>query len=62
MKLRTWWMAAPTVMMLAPSALAQRTAQLPPPEGTLLTWGVAAGLLVVVCLTAFLNPKRSHLG
>lgn len=30
-------------------------------DGGFLPWVVAAGIAVVICVTAFLNPKRSHL-
>ena len=50
-----------TVHMLAVSAQAQRTGKVPDEEGGLLQWCIAAGIVLVVCITAFLNPKRSHL-
>lgn len=50
-----------TVHMLAVSAQAQPTGRLPEEEGGLLQWCIAAGIVLVVCITAFLNPKRSHL-
>ena len=49
------------VHMLAVSAHAQRNGKLPEEEGGLLQWCIAAGIVLVVCITAFLNPKRSHL-
>ena len=30
-------------------------------ESGWLTWVIAGGLIIVVCLTGFLNAKRSHL-
>jgi len=42
-------------------AQAQVQATLPGEDGGMLQWGVAAGIAVVICLTGFLNPKRSHL-
>jgi hypothetical protein len=43
------------------SAWAQRPARLPEDESGILQWVIAAGIAVVICVTAFLNPKRSHL-
>jgi len=42
-------------------AFAQRAATLPKEDGGVLQWVVAAGIVFVICVTAFLNPKRSHL-
>lgn len=42
---------------------AQKPAAAAKPEGTsFLPWIIALGILFVVGITAFLNPKRSHLG
>jgi len=30
-------------------------------ESGFLTWVIGGGLVIVVCLTGFLNAKRSHL-
>ena len=49
------------VHLLAASAYAQTPGQEPKQDSGVLQWGIAAGLVVVVCATAFLNPKRSHL-
>ena len=49
------------VHMLAVSARAQQTGNLPEEESGLLQWCIAAGIVLVICITAFLNPKRSHL-
>jgi len=43
------------------SAWAQKPATPPEDDGGILQWVVAAGIAVVICATAFLNPKRSHL-
>ena len=50
-----------TSIILASPAMAQERATLPGEDGGALQWGVALGLAVVVLLTGFLNPKRSHL-
>jgi len=42
-------------------AMAQTQANLPGEDSGLLAWAIAAGLAVIVLLTGFLNPKRSHL-
>ena len=49
------------VHMLAVSAQAQRTGKVPDEDGGLVQWCIAAGIVFVVCVTAFMNPKRSHL-
>ena len=41
-------------------SLAQKPAELVPDEEGMVRWGVTAGVVVVIGLTAFLNPKRSH--
>ena len=53
--------AAVVVHGTAVSAWAQKPIRPPEDEGGVLTWVVAAGIAVVICVTAFLNPKRSHL-
>ena len=42
-------------------ARAQTTTNVPEDDGGMLQWGVALGIAVLVVLTGFLNPKRSHL-
>lgn len=42
------------------AAFAQEAARLPEPEGVAITWAIGIALVVVVCVTAFINPKRSH--
>jgi len=64
-RLKVRWLNL-VVMGVALSALASPAwAQKPvkPPEGDsgILSWVIAAGIAVVVCVTAFMNPKRSHL-
>jgi len=53
--------AAIIVHGLAVSAWAQKPIKPPEDDGGVLPWVVAAGIAVVICVTAFLNPKRSHL-
>lgn len=50
-----------TVLAFAAPALAQRSAKPPGDESVTVQWAIAIGLLVVIGLPAFLNPKRSHL-
>ncbi len=59
----TWLIAggAVAVHLMAATAWAQRHARVPKDESGMLPWGIAAGLAVVICVSAFLNPKRSHL-
>jgi glycosyltransferase involved in cell wall biosynthesis len=50
------------VQFAGASAWAQRPVhQMPEEESSLLPWGIALGLAAIICLSAFLNPKRSHL-
>ena len=53
--------AAVIVHGSALSAWAQKPTKPPEGDGGFLPWVVAAGIAVVICVTAFLNPKRSHL-
>jgi hypothetical protein len=34
---------------------------LPEDKDALIRWGIAAGIVIIIALPAFLNPKRSHL-
>jgi len=43
------------------SAWAQKPTKPPEGDSGVLPWVIAAGIAVVICITAFLNPKRSHL-
>ena len=45
----------------AACAWAQKRGRLADDEDSLLRWGITAGVVVVIGLTAFLNSKRSHL-
>ena len=59
------WMtiAGVVAMHLAASvAWAQKPGRLPGEERGWLPWAVAAGIIVIICIAGFLNPKRSHLG
>lgn len=49
-----------TLVWAAP-AMAQRSAKPPGDDSVTMQWAIAIGLLVVIGLPAFLNPKRSHL-
>ncbi|MEK7731483.1 MAG: hypothetical protein AAB363_06455 [Planctomycetota bacterium] len=53
--------AAVIVHGSALSAWAQKPTKPPEGDGGVLPWVVGAGIAVVICVTAFLNPKRSHL-
>ena len=55
----TW--AGAVVLMSDTLAVAQATGQPVERESGWLTWVVAGGIIGVVCLTGFLNAKRSHL-
>jgi len=54
-------LAAIVVQAVAVPAWAQKPAKLPEDESGVMQWVVAAGIAVVICVTAFLNPKRSHM-
>jgi len=45
---------------LTTPAFAQKPAQVAESEGGILPWLIAAGICGVICISAFLNPKRSH--
>ncbi len=45
----------------AACAWAQKRGRLGDDQDSLLRWGITAGIVVVIGLTAFLNSKRSHL-
>jgi len=48
--------------MSASTVLAQKPAGLAKDEGGVIPWLIAGGIVILVCATAFINPKRSHLG
>ena len=54
-------LAAVIVHGSALSAWAQKPTRPSEGDGGFLPWVIAAGIAVVICVTAFLNPKRSHL-
>lgn len=41
---------------------AQEPGALPKEDKGIVQWVVAVGLILLICASAFLNPKRSHLG
>lgn len=69
MRRRRWCMRPWSAILVAvlwlhgvgADAWAQRPARLPNQDAGYLQWGVALGLAAVICLSAFLSPKRSHL-
>ena len=54
-------LTAVTLHVCAATVWAQKNAPVPDEEDGWLKWAVAAGLAVVICVTGFLNAKRSHL-
>jgi len=46
--------------MFAATALAQAPARLTGEDAGAITWVVAVALVLIVSITAFINPKRSH--
>jgi len=59
-RLRRFWPCA-FVMMFSGVAVAQAPGRPVDRESGWLTWVIAGGIIIVVCLTGFLNAKRSHL-
>ena len=59
----TWIIGVPALALHVSAGIvwAQRNAQVPDHEEGWLKWAVAAGLGVVICITGFVNAKRSHL-
>ncbi len=53
--------AAWLIHVLAGGAWAQTPTRPPETEGAVLQWVIAGGLLIVIGISGFLNPKRSHL-
>ena len=47
--------------VLANAAMAQKQANMPDDEGLVFRYLVLLGVVVVIGLAAFLNPKRTHL-
>ncbi|MHC4697802.1 MAG: hypothetical protein ACYTFA_13810 [Planctomycetota bacterium] len=43
-------------------AWAQKPGRVPGDGAGFYPWAIAAGIIVVICVAGFLNPKRSHLG
>ena len=58
-----WLIAAGGAAMhlAAATVWAQKPGRVPNEDNGWLQVGIALGLAVVICATAFLNPKRSHL-
>ena len=59
-----WRTAALAVVLchvLADPAMAQKQANMPDDEGLVIRYLVLMGVVVVIGLAAFLNPKRTHL-
>jgi hypothetical protein len=50
------------VHLASDHAWAQKSARLPGDGEGFLPWAVGGGIIVVICIAGFLNPKRSHLG
>lgn len=45
----------------SPSVWAQAQARLLNEDASFLPWAIAGGLIVLIGVIAFINPKRSHL-
>lgn len=50
----------PSVVWAQSGLLAQAPARLTGEDSAAVTWVVAVALILVVTVTAFINPKRSH--
>lgn len=63
-RLRSGFVATAMVLAIhgtAANAWAQKQAGLPDDDQSLIRIGIAVGVIVIIGLPAFLNPKRSHL-
>ena len=47
--------------LMAGPAWAQRPARLPGDDKGFMQWLIAVGITILVCIPAFMNPKRTHL-
>jgi len=56
------WPALAAYTLSSATALAQKPVKMEDNTGGMLPWGIAAGIIILVCGSAFLNPKRSHHG
>ena len=62
-RIRTGWVSAGSMIALhltATAAWAQSSARLAGDDKGLLQWAIAAGILILVGIAGFINPKRSH--
>ena len=60
---RRYWVAAGTLLAMhvtAGSAWAQTAVRLPEEDKGLVQWAVALGIIILICIPAFMNPKRTH--
>lgn len=51
-----------TLSLLDSVAWAAKKARIPDEDKGYVQWGIAIGAVALICLPAFINPKRSHLG
>ena len=60
---RRWFclLVAGLALVSASPAFAQQPARLSGEESVTLQWVIAFGIMIVIGVSAFLNPKRSHL-
>ena len=55
------WSGCVWLHVLGGTALAQKSVTMAKGEGSgSLPWLIAGGIAVIVCVTGFLNPKRTH--
>lgn len=50
-----------TVLLFSSTVVGQEPGQLPNTDKGIVQWLVALGLVILICASAFLNPKRTHL-
>jgi len=63
-RLRGAWVVAVggvIVHLTAASAWAQKPGRVADEDSGLIQWVIAGALAILICLPAFINPKRSHL-
>jgi len=53
-------LAVGLIDLTADNVLAQKNANLPEESDAVMRYGVLLGIVVLIGLSAFLNPKRSH--
>jgi len=56
------WPALAACTLFSSTALAQKPVPMDDESRSMLPWAIGLGIIILVCGSAFLNPKRSHQG